>query len=117
MSQYAMGQEGKAGRMNGRMICKPRNHPFSGAFAMSITPDKQYNNMTLESEYKGSDYTWSSTLMPGLAALAYSQRVTNKWSTGIQGVNQFGSRSWLNYTLNYSTMKRKTDGEQLIVQV
>lgn len=117
ISMYQLGQGPQPGRMNGRIIAKPRKGSVSGALIFAITDDPNYNQLVLEGDFKGDDYTVGVSLMSQLGAMSYLQRLTPAWSAGIQGINQFGQLSWLNYCLSYSTMKRKTNGEQFIVQV
>jgi len=117
MGQYQLGQQGQTGRLNGRAIAKPKGQPMSGVLQFSITPDPNYNNIVLETDYKGHDWTVGASVMPGIGVLSYVQRLTPVWSAGVCGFNQFSQASWLSYALTYSTMKRKTDGEQVTVSV
>jgi hypothetical protein len=117
ISAYQLGQGPQGGKMNGRIIAKPRQKPVNGTLIFAITDDPNYNQLVLESDFKGSDYTMGVNLMPQLGALSYLQRLTPAWSAGVQGINQYGQLSWLNYCLSYNTMKRKTNGENFILQV
>lgn len=117
MSQSQLGQQGQGGRLNGRCIAKPKGNPASASLQFVVAPDPNYNNIVLETDYKGHDWTVGGSLMPGIATTYFLQRLSQNWSAGVQGFSQFSQGSWLNYVLNYSTLKRKTDGEQFLLQV